>query len=672
MKMKKRQKISAKNVVFVMGLVFILSLVISSVATAGQWPTVADPKGIKTEFPQQLELKDYEKQIGKKLTFKENPMFAEKVKKGELPAVEKRLPEEPLVVMPYDEIGKYGGTLRGLARKYESGTSEIMSWRQNNMVRISDDSHTIVPNVAKAWKWNADYTEITFSLRKGHKWSDGAPFTADDVTFWANDIVNNKEIHSATPAPWDIGMRAEKINETTVKLIFDKPFPAFLNYNAGNGSYFVIFEAKHYLAPMHIDYNPKADEEAKAAGYDNWVQRFTKFWNKWKDATTAIPEGVDIPTLESHLMIAPLTTQRRNFAANPYFFKVDTSGQQLPYIDRHNERFLNAELWPLEIMNGNVDQKSQNIPLPDYPLLKENEAKGGYTVQLPPGGIANPLFFNQTHKDPVLRKIFSDVRFRQAMSLAMDRNELNEIMFLGLGVPRQSVPIGAKYVTPEQETHLTEYDPKRANALLDEMGLKKNADGMRMRPDGKPLTILWEYTSQYATTSELPTLIGGWWKDVGVGVITKEVTTQLTREKASANDYDIDMGWTSPWEATIISNIQPMVPPFDDLSPKMTPWVEWMNSGGKNGQEPPAWAKRLREIGKEWPGIVPGSDRYMELGREMTKIHTEQLIAIGTIGNIPLTNVVTNRLGNFPVWTVDNYGYGYAYGYRADQWYFKD
>lgn len=640
-------------------------------ALAASCPTVGDPQGLKPAFMQQLDLAEFKAQMKKDLTFAGNPMFAERVGKGDLPKVGDRLPAEPLVVMPYDDCGKYGGTLRGLARKYESGTSEILSWRQNNMVRIADDGQTIVPNVAKSWKWNDDFTEITFSLRKGHKWSDGAPFTADDVTFWANDIINNKDIHSSLPAPWDIGMRAEKIDETTVKLIFAKPYPAFLNYNAGNGSYFTIFEAKHYLAPMHIKYNPKADEEAKAAGYDGWVQRFTKFWNKWKDATTAIPEGVDIPTLESHIMIAPLTTQRRNFAANPYFFKVDTSGQQLPYINKHNERFLNAELWPLEIMNGNVDQKSQNLPLTDYPLLKENEAKGNYSLQLPPGGIANPLFFNQTHKDPELRKIYGDVRFRQAMSLAIDRNELNEIMFLGLGKPRSAVPIGAKYVTPDQETHLIQYDPKKAMALLDDMGLKKGADGMRMRFDGKPLTILWEYTTQYANSPELPTLIAGWWKAVGVNVITKEVTTQSTRESASANAYDIDMGWTSPWKPTIISSIQPMVPPFDDLSPKMTPWRDWLESDGKEGEEPPEWAKKLHAIGKEWPTVVPGSDRYMELGREMVKIHTDQMIAIGTIGDIPLTNVVTNRLGNFPVWSVDNYGYGYAYGYRADQWYFK-
>ncbi len=648
-----------------------LSIAFVTSAHAAGCPTVADPQGVKTTFPQQIDLADFKKQTGKTLTFTENPFFADRVNSGKLPPVAERLPAEPLVVLPYDNCGKYGGTLRGLARKYESGTSEILAWRQDNMVRILDDGQTVVPNVAKSWKWNDNYTEITFTLRKGHKWSDGAPFTADDVTFWANDIINNKDIHKATPAPRNIGMRAEKIDETTVKLIFDKPFPALLNYNAGMGSYFTIFEAKHFLAPMHIKYNPNADKEAKAEGFDNWVQRFTKFWNKWKDATTAIPEGVKIPTLESHLMVAPLTTQRRNYAANPYFFKVDTSGQQLPYIDKINERFLNSELWPLEIMSGNVDQKSQNMPLIDYPILKENEAKGGYTLQLPSGAFSPPLFFNQTHKDPVLRKVYGDVRFRQAMSLAINRDELNEVMFLGLGTPRQAVPIGTKFVTPEQENYLIEYDPKRASALLDEMGLKKGPDGMRLRSDGKPLTILWEYTTQYTYSPEFPTLIAGWWKDVGVNVITKEVTTQLHREQATANNYDVHMGWTDPYEPVIISNIAVMVVPFEDLSPKFVPWRDWLVSNGAQGEEPPEWAKRLDAIGKEWVTVLPGSERYLELGRELVKIHLDNLIIIGTIGKIPITNVVSNRLGNTPQWGIDNYGYGYSYAYRADQWYFK-
>ncbi len=164
-------------------------------------PTLSNSKELHSKFPQQMELEAYERHLGKKIVFHENPLFEQKIISGKLPRLEERLPLEPLVIIPNDTIGNYGGTLRGLSLSYESGTSEILSWRQANFVRFSDDNRTIVPNVAKSWKWNHDYSEITFNLRKGHLWSDGAPFTADDVLFYLNDIILNKELHKQTPTP---------------------------------------------------------------------------------------------------------------------------------------------------------------------------------------------------------------------------------------------------------------------------------------------------------------------------------------------------------------------------------------------------------------------------------------------------------------------------------------
>ena len=672
MKMKKHQKISTKNVVLVVGMVFILSLAIGSVATAAQGPTVADSKGIKTGYPQQLELDKFEKQTGKKLKFHENPLFAEKVKKGELPAVEKRLPQEPLVVMPYDEIGKYGGKLRGICIAYESGTSEVMAWRHANIVRFSDDVRTIVPNVAKAWKWNDNYTEITFTLRKGHRWSDGAPFTTDDVVFYMNDIILNKEIHKATPSPWGpVGASVEKIDAVTVKFKFKKPYTGLLYYLGGGGSYFDLWAPKHFLKQYHIKYNPKANEEAKKNGFDNWVQQFGVYWNKWKDAVVASPYGLKVPTLESHLM-TKISTQRRIFVANPYYFKIDTAGNQLPYIDTHHERFLEKQLWPLEIMNGNVDQKSQNMPVDIYPTLKENETKGNYTLQLPPG-MAGPTFiFNQTDKDPVLRKIYSDVRFRYAMSLAINRDEVNEALFLGLTTPEQALPQNVPFVTEADKKFMAAYDPQGANKFLDEMGLKRGSDGIRLRSDGKPLTVLWEYTLQYVWSPEFPALIADYWRSVGVNVLLKEVTTQLTRDKQKSNTLDITSEWMPPYEPTLLSQPENFVPPYSSAWPIMgMPWLDWRTSGGKSGEEPPDWVKRLWEIADEWVTLVPGSSRYLELGKEMIKINQDNLSVIGTLSNVPLITVVSNRLGNVPQWTVNTYYYGYSYPYRADQWYFK-
>lgn len=607
------------------------------------------------------------------LAFNENPMFAEKVKKGELPPVEERLPKEPFVVTTYDEIGTYGGTLRGISISYESGTSEIMSWRHVNMVRFDDDCSTIVPNVAKEWKWNDDFTEITFTLREGHRWSDGAPFTVDDVVFWMDDIILNNEIHKATPSPWgSVGSSVEKIDDITVKFKFDKPFTGLLYYLGGGGSYFVPWAPKHFFEQYHIKYNPNANEEAIKNGFDNWVQQFSSYWNKWKDAIVSSAYGLEVPTLGSHILLKEPTTQRRVFVANPYYFKVDTAGNQLPYIDYHDERFLDKGLWPLEIMNGNVDQKAQNMPLNIFPVLKEDEKKGDYTLQLPLGMVGPTFIFNMTDKDPVLRKIYGDVRFRYAMSLAINRDEVNETLFLGLGTPEQALPQNVPYVTEEDKKFMTEYDPARANKLLDEMGLEKGADGIRMRSDGKPLTILWEYTLQYVWSAEFPALIAEYWQNVGVNVLLKEVNTQLCREKQKANTLDITSEWMAPYEPSMISSPQLFVVPYASFWPIMgTPWMDWKTSDGKSGEEPPSWVKRLWEIADEFKTTVPGSERYMELGKEMIALNFENLVVIGTLGEIPLITVVNNRMGNVPEWKVNSTYYGYAYPYQADQWYIK-
>jgi len=603
--------------------------------------------------------------------FNENPMFAEKVKNGELPPVEERLPKEPFVVTPYDGIGKYGGTLRGIAISYESGTSEILSWRHVNMVRFSNDCETIMPEVAKEWKWNDDFTEITFTLREGHRWSDGAPFTADDVVFWMDDIIFNKEIHKTIPVPWGSkGASVEKIDDVTVKFKFDKPFIGLLYSLGGNQSYFVPWAPQHFLQQYHIKYNPNANEEAIKNGFDNWVQQFSSYWNKWKDAIVSTAYGLEVPDLGSHILLKEPTTQRRVYVANPYYFKVDTAGNQLPYIDYHDERFLEKQLWPLEIMNGNVDQKSQNMTLDIYPVLKENEKKGDYELQLPTGMVGPTFIFNMTDKDPVLRKIYGDVRFRYAMSLAINRDEVNETLFLGLGTPEQALPINVPYATEEDKKFMTEYDPERANELLDEMGLKKGPNGIRMRSDGKPLIILWEYAVQYVGSPEVPALISEYWQAVGVKVILKEVTSQLTRQKQASNTLDISSGWSVPTESIMIDTAYYFVPPYLLSWPLMgVPWMDWKNSDGKSGEEPPSWVKRLWEIADEFGTVTPGSERYMELGKEMIAINLQNLAVIGTLGELPLPTVVSNRLGNVPEWIRNRYAYSYPY--RADQWYFK-
>ena len=331
---------------------------------------------------------------------------------------------------------------------------------------------------------------------------------------------------------------------------------------------------------------------------------------------------------------------------------------------------MNKELMLIEIINGNFDQKSQNVTLAWYPVIKENEAKGGYYAQLAPGQNGPIMAFNKTHKDPVLRKIYGDVRFSQAMSLALNRGEINELLFLGLGTPTQAVPRGVAFVTDADHDNMIKFDPTAANKLLDDMGLKKGADGIRLRSDGKPLTVLWEYSMQYVSTPEFPILIRDYWRAVGVDVILKEVTSQLLRQKLAVNDADVGMGWPVPFEPMMVTLSRIYAPPYSAVEPLLVPWQAWNESGGAKGEEPPAWVKSLFKLADEIVTVLPTSDRYLQIGKEMVRLNLQNMPLIGTL-DTPSIVVVSKKLGNTPKWPISNFNFARTYPVRSDQWYFK-
>lgn len=641
----------------------------ATAALAAACPTVAAPGALKGAFPEQVEV-DEAKAAGVTLTYSDNPLFADDVKSGKLAPVADRLPEDPLIILPYDSCGTYGGTIEGTSRAPTSGTSDILSWRQAVLVRISDDLKTIVPNVAKSWKWNDDYTSITFELRKGHKWSDGKPFTADDVVFFFEDIIQNKDLSANTTTEWGVNPHAKAIDETHVQLSFDAPNPGLLTYMATSGSYFSTFAPRHFFEKFMPKYNANADADAKAAGFDGWVKWFQNYYQKWHDDGTVSAAALEVPTLEADVVELVPDTQQRVFKANPYYFKVDSSGQQLPYIDRVHERFLTADLQVLAILNGEIDFKAQGNELENFPTLKDGEAKGKYKVMMPEGAIGTDFAFNITHADPKLRAVYGDLRFRQAVSMAINRDEMNQVMYFGLGTPSQALPADLSFSTPEDAAYMTEYNPDKANALLDDMGMKKGADGMRTFPDGSPFTILWQYSSQFATP-EFVKLMSDYLKAVGLNVNAKEITSEATRDNAKAAISDINMEWDVPFEPTLVANIDLYVPYYSDISPLFgVKWKQWYTTNGSDGDEPPDWAKKMFDLAKEWRTVLPGSDRYTEIGKELIKLNLENMTLIGTIGSLPKPVVVSDRLHNVKAeMKTVHYNFGYLYPYSPDQWY---
>lgn len=636
---------------------------------------VADPKGVPAgEFPQQYELDEYELLTNCILTFSESPMLAEQVTAGILPPVEERLPEEPLVIQPYEEIGIYGGTMNGMSTSFGSATQDFMSWRHVNLLHLSDDLITVTPNVAKSWEWiNDDYTAVEIKLRKGHKWSDGQPFTADDILFWWEDIINNTDLTPTIPFEYTFGgepMKLEKVDDLTVRFTTAVPAPNILILFGLNKH--PLFAPKHYMAKYHPDYNSDAEANAVADGYSKWTDKFLSVWNQWSSIY-----GMGTPHLESHIVVES-DTEHRHFVRNPYYFKVDTIGQQLPYIDEHNEKFISdTEVRNLAIMRGQIDLRAQSMTLADFPLLKEHEDEGNYRVLTVPETTMVAYSWNVTSKDPVLRQIFEDVRWKEAMSIAINRDEINEAIYYGTGKPMQYVPIDytLPFIKEEWLTKWIEYDPERANMLLDDMELKRGSDGWRLRPDGKVLTIYNQY-AQIAGPVRIQELLAEYWKAVGIKVELKEVSADVYRSITSNNDHDFALyGGMSIDATTAATNPYRAAPVFGDraLSPFTgLPWLEWKESGGAKGEEPPAKVKRIFELIDMWTTLELGSEEWISVAEEICQLRYETMYQFGTVGGVPWTYVVNNRIHNVPTYTSTSVYLYWHWPYRVDQYFIMD
>ncbi|MFQ5401205.1 MAG: ABC transporter substrate-binding protein [Anaerolineae bacterium] len=639
--------------------------------------TIGDRAGVAPgEFERIYELSDYEAAAGCTMTFNENPSIADLnaqiTNNPDLPPVDERIPDEPLVIVPYESIGKYGGVFHALSNATEAGTSDFLSVRHVNLVRFGDDYVTIEPNVAKGWEWNDDFTELTVFLRKGHKWSDGEPFTSADVEFWMNELILNPDVYGNTPG-WavfgDDTMKVEAVDETTVKFIFPVPTPGILNFFAT--TYIQPFQPKHF-------YEKKMAEgmtlpEVGELYYGN---------SDWTDTPSPLLSGEAddvLPTLESHILVEE-TTEGRHLVANPYYYMVDTVGNQLPYINEQDELYVpDSEVRNLKITNGEVDYKVQSIDIVDFTLYKENEANGNYTVDLGFGVGATVFYgFNLTHPDEGLREIFNDLRFRQAMSVAINRDEIVELVYLGQAEPIQATPADpntVNFVTEEHKTAFIEYDPDRANALLDEMGLVDvDGDGFRDRFDGSALALDLQFANQGGPVATHE-LVKDYWEAVGISTVLKEVTSDEYRERANANQADV-LTWKYDGTAgaIIVMNTEMLLPPFGEpFNPGIAyGWAEWVDTNGASGIEPPADALELYDIVAQFLQHPLGSPESDALGKQIVDIHVNNLWKIGIAGNLKTPIIHTNRLHNFGPYTVVSYDYYRSYPMIPAQWYFEE
>jgi len=623
-------------------------------------------------------IQQYEKVTGKKIEkFNEAPSLAVKVAAGELPPVEKRLPEEPLVVNPWEKIGTYGGTLR-LGTVSPSSSVDVGAFRTGGLFRLNLNGKGFFCNVAKSYKFSDDLKTLTITLRKGHKWSDGHPFTVDDVMFVWEDVYLNKELTPVIPARFRPGGKVAefvKIDDYTFQIKYAVPYPRIIDqFSRGTYSdYGRIYLPKHFLKKYHIKYNPKANELAKKQGYENWTQLFRKFmyqgWG-WMEPK--------MPTLGA-FVTESVDTQRKIMVRNPYFHMVDPAGNQLPYIDRIEAIATgDQQVYNMKVVNGEIDFAAFDLLLKDYPLFKRNETKGGYIADLATNlrGAAAAFGPNQTNEDPVLRDIFRDIRFRRALSLGINREEINDLLFFGKGVPRQAtiLPSVSFYKKEWGEEHpYARYDPEAANRLLDEMGLKwdKNHE-YRLRPDGKPLLFTISAPYGEGPRIEIAELVAAYWKDLGIKALVRPMEWGDLRMQVRANKQDMSVFHLDRVAEGFGTRGDPYWQcPYSDQFFVNWPWRMWFMTNGEQGEEPPdSWKEWVKDWDKFFT-VRQGTEEYMKLGERIYDFIAEELFAIGTVGMNPVPVVHKKYVRNVPKSKYWGSDCDFLIGYNPEQFFIE-
>ncbi len=654
--------------------------------------TMADMQGVAAgAFPGQFELAEFESAASCELSFSENPNAGKLngMIRGnpDLPPVAERLPAEPLVVAPYASIGKYGGVFDALSNATEAGTSDFLSTRHVNLVRYSDDLQTIVPNVAKSWEWNDDYTALTFVLRKGHKWSDGAPFTAHDVKFWYDNLATDENVIAKPKDYVLVGgekMTVDVIDDLTVRFNLPAPKPGLLAHFAW--SYAQGFQPKHFLGQFHPGISADADEKAKAMGFENGYAVIAAYYGNsdWTDTPSPLLAHADkvagmpkdvMPTLESFITIQD-TTEGRHYVANPYFHMVDTAGNQLPYIDEQDEVYINEnEVRLLKLVNAEVDYKAQSLQLPSAPMLMDGSEKGNYTVLLKPTIAQAAFSVNLTSADLEKRKVFGNVKFRQALSSAINRDEINDVAYFGLGTPTQYTGFSPNpdFVDPKWQSYFAAFDPDGAMKLLDEVGVvDKDGDGNRDLPNGDALVMNIQFATQ-GVAGQVVELVAQHWTNVGIKTTSKEITPDEYRSAQSSNQLDVGawiMGKPLP---IVLGRNEEFRPPFGNYFDHRTGmlWAEWMDNDGASGVEPPEWAKQMAKDIDAFQSAPVGSDESNRLGAALVEALTGNLVMIGTVlGPAPI--FYRNELQNMVEFKTQSYEYYRTYPYRPQQWWLDE
>jgi peptide/nickel transport system substrate-binding protein len=607
----------------------------------------------------------------------EAPSLAALVAKGSLPQLVQRIPTAPDVVTPTASIGRYGGELRTAFRGDSDQNAILRIVGNQGLTRWAPDYEGVVPNVAESWTRNAGANEYTFKLRPGVKWSDGQAFTADDITFFVNDLLPDPQFFSSPPSQYVINgkmMRAEKIDDTTVKLIFAGAYLNFPRVLATPlGQHPVLYE-KHYCQQFVPKYNPDLPTLLKQSGQPDWPTLFRQ-----KCGDIEIPSrwsNVDRPTLDPWIIATPYSGNATQVVLrrNPYFWETDTAGNQLPYIDTINMKVISdVQSIVLAAIGGQLDLQVRHInTIGNKPVLAQHADQAGYVLEplTPTDASAEALFLNQTDKNPKLRTLLTNHDFRQALSLAIDRDEINDIVFLGQTKPWQVAPLPQdKFYNQQLATQYTTRDIDLANKLLDGLGLaKRDGNGFRLLPDGSRLFLTADVMVVDPAAIDTIQLIKKHWVDIGVDVGINTEERSLFYNRGQNNDYDIDvMGIPGGLDAT--SDPRGWLSTHTLDSRQSLPWVAWYQSAGHSGERPSdSMVKRL-QLWDQWKQATTDAQAD-ELFRQILQNAAAAFDVIGTEQGLTTFGIHGKKLMNVPASMPNSWSYANPGPTLLQQYYF--
>lgn len=591
--------------------------------------------------------------VGASYQGKEAPMLSDLVKSGKLPQLAKRLPRRPFVLTPFDGPGPYGGTLRrtALSQDDKVNLTTLTALAEWDPVRARP-----IPGLAEKWEVSEDSRTYTFHLREGLRWSDGHPYTTDDVLFAVQHVFANTTLWPAFPS-WLAANgeppRVERVDATTIRFRFAAPMALLLEFLPFQGN--ALNTPAHYLQQFHPDFvGDDANATAKDHGFQSWDQYYVEVSDFWRNS--------DLPVLYPWRVTTPFTASsgRATFERNPYYYKTDNQGRQLPYVDRITYDVLDQEASVLRAAAGEIDLQSRNIGFRNASMLVRNAQAHDYRVlHWHPDAPWIAMFMNQSAKDPAIRQLMQNLDFRAALSHAVDRDEMNQTLYVGLGGTEEPVVLPQdRFAINDVGQRFTSYDEETANRLLDKVGLDhRDDDGMRLRPDGQQLELV---ISTFPSELGVPSvdafeMVTRYWKRVGVNTHVKNLERSLWVERAINGDLDIPgyspVGYLweiDPSEFLPVANTCYWAPLYGS----------WYASGGSEGERPPAPIARLQRLYDELKA-EPDPKRQLAIGRELVRARDENVWVIGTVSTPFLPVVANSDLMNVRTEAIDSYSLGH-------------